>query len=135
VGIDSDKWVIAATKLFNEIWTDLGEADARRIFNEIAGPRTPEQEIMFRNFELLAHWRGNLPKPIRHYRFIVDMGRGAPPIRLSWVSIFVGCSHAERSSGLAFEAWTYRLRNVLDISTLECPGHFDFDLGNRLERV
>jgi hypothetical protein len=63
VGTDSIKWFCAASKLFHEIWTDLGEAEARRIFTSISGPRTPKQEGEFRNQELLAHYAAMMPNP------------------------------------------------------------------------
>jgi hypothetical protein len=52
-----------SSMLFHEIWTDLGEATARRIFTEIAGPRTPSQEVAFRNQELLDHYDAMMPNP------------------------------------------------------------------------
>jgi hypothetical protein len=63
VSVDSNKWFRAASKLFHEIWTDLGEADARRIFTSIAGSKTPEQERMFRNEELLDRYDAMMPEP------------------------------------------------------------------------
>ena len=64
MGTDSIKWFRAASKLFHEIWTDLGsEAEARRIFISIAGPMTPEQEREFRNMVLLGHYDTMLPEP------------------------------------------------------------------------
>jgi ABC-type antimicrobial peptide transport system ATPase subunit len=58
-----NKWLYAAAKLFHEIWTDLGEANARRIFRLISGPRTPRQEAEFRNQELLDYYDTMMPKP------------------------------------------------------------------------
>jgi hypothetical protein len=84
VGIDFDKWFFAASKLFHEISTGLGEADARRIFKEIAGPPTPKQRAGWKNMELVARYdcmaqpdvprlarelaaeNRNLPRELRH---------------------------------------------------------------------
>ena len=63
MGTDSIKWFRAASKLFHEIWTELGEAEARRIFVSIAGPMTPKQEGEFRNAVLLGHYNTMMPKP------------------------------------------------------------------------
>ena len=76
--------VFAAVRLFHDISIELGKADARRIFKEIAGPATPKQRKGWKNMELvtlydcmarpkvkrlareLAEKNGNLPRELRH---------------------------------------------------------------------
>jgi hypothetical protein len=60
---NSDKWFSVAAKLFSKISKDLGAADARRIFTSISAPRTPKQEAVLRNMELLSHYDTMMPKP------------------------------------------------------------------------
>jgi hypothetical protein len=60
---DVDRWWFAAAKLFHEILTALGEAKARRIFTSISFPRTPKQEAVLRNMELLINYDAMMPKP------------------------------------------------------------------------
>src|SRR5262249_21661573 len=52
-----------AAKLFHRISKDLGTADARRIFTSISAPRTPKQERVLRNRELLSHYDTMMPEP------------------------------------------------------------------------
>ena len=74
----------AAAKLFQEMEKEIGLADARRIFKEIAGPPTPKQRAGWKNMELimrydsmaqpnvqrlarkLAEENRNLPRELRH---------------------------------------------------------------------
>jgi hypothetical protein len=65
-GADVNRWFSAAATLFHEIRSDLGEAEARRIFTSICLPRTPKQEAALRNIELL-----------RTYLKIADRARSA----------------------------------------------------------
>jgi len=58
-----DKWFSAAAKLFSEISKDLGAADAQRIFTSISVPRTPNQERVLRNAQLLTSLDAMMPKP------------------------------------------------------------------------
>jgi hypothetical protein len=60
---DVNRWWHAAAKLFHEISTDLGKAEARWIFTSIAVPRTPQQEAALRNMELLICYDTMMPKP------------------------------------------------------------------------
>jgi len=79
-----DNWWWAAAKLFQEMEKEIGLADARRIFKEIAGPPTPKQRAGWKNLELitrydcmeqpdvpqlarkLAEENRNLPRELRH---------------------------------------------------------------------
>ena len=58
-----DKWFSAAAKLFHKISKDLGAADARRIFTSISASRTPNQERVLRNSEMLIKHDAMMPKP------------------------------------------------------------------------
>ena len=46
----------AAAKLFQEMEKEIGLADARRIFKEIAGPPTPKQRAGWKNLELITRY-------------------------------------------------------------------------------
>ena len=79
-----DNWWWAATKLFQEMEKEIGLADARRIFKEIAGPPTAKQRAGWKNLQLitlydcmkrpnvrrlareLAKENRNLPRKLRH---------------------------------------------------------------------
>jgi hypothetical protein len=63
VGIDSNKWFFAATKLFHDMQAKIGLAEARHIFTSISLPRTPKQEAVLKNIELLALHDTMMPKP------------------------------------------------------------------------
>ena len=84
MGTDFDKWFFAAVRLFHDISIELGKADARRIFKEIAGPPTAKQRAGWKNLQLitlydcmkrpnvrrlareLAKENRNLPRKLRH---------------------------------------------------------------------
>jgi hypothetical protein len=62
VGVAFDKWFFAATRLFHEMQSEIGLAEARRVFTFIGSPTTAKQHRIIRNIELLALY-DTMPEP------------------------------------------------------------------------
>ena len=74
-----DNWWWAAAKLFQEMEKEIGLADARRIFKEIAGPPTPKQRAGWKNLELVMRYDCmTQPNVLRLARELAEENRNLP---------------------------------------------------------
>jgi hypothetical protein len=75
-----DNWWWAATKLFQEMEKEIGLANARRIFKEIAGPATAKQRKGWKNMELVMRYDCMMPRPSvkRLARELAEENRNLP---------------------------------------------------------
>ena len=75
-----DNWWWAAAKLFQEMEKEIGLADARRIFKEIAGPPTPKQRAGWKNMELVMRYDCMMTRPSvkRLARELAEENRNLP---------------------------------------------------------